>query len=208
MPASEAAPTALLGPRFYDAVTYAGSLHGRQLRKGTTIPYLSHLLGVTAVVLEHGGDEDQAIAAMLHDAVEDQPRGGKTTEEIRARFGEQVLGLVLGLSDATEHPKPPWRERKERYVEHVRGATADELLISAADKLHNVRAICADLRRIGDDVWSRFKASQEEVSWYYHALIPAYRDAGFRAFIVDELERAVEEMDRLAQRSASIRPSR
>jgi len=159
-------------------------------------------------VLEHGGDEDQAIAAMLHDSVEDQPRDGRTVDEIRAKFGERVLGLVLGLSDATEHPKPPWRERKERYVEHVRTAPHDELLISAADKLHNVRAICTDLRRVGKDVWNRFHASKEDTLWYYNALIPAYRDAGLRAFIVDELERAVQEMERLAWPHLPIRPSR
>ena len=198
MPASESAPTALLGPRFYDAIAYAGSLHGRQVRKGTPIPYISHLLAVAAIVLEHGGNEDQAIAAVLHDAVEDQPRHGKTADEIRARFGERILGWVVGLSDATEHPKPSWRERKERYVQHVRTASPEELLISAADKLHNVRAICTDLRRVGEDVWSRFHASKADTLWYYNALIPAYRAAGFRAFIVDELERAVRELERLA----------
>lgn len=198
MPESEFASTAPLGPRFYDAVAYVGALHGRQLRKGTSIPYVSHLLAVAAIVLEHGGDEAQAVAAILHDAVEDQPRDGKTAQEIRDRYGARILQLVLGLSDATTHPKPPWRERKERYVAHIRTGSPDELLISAADKLHNVRSICADLRRIGDDVWDRFHASKDDVLWYYNALIPAYRAAGFRTFIVDELERAVREMERLA----------
>lgn len=192
------APDAPLTGRFNEAFRHAATLHATQTRKGTAIPYVSHLLGVAALVLEHGGDEDQAIAALLHDAVEDQPRGGRTAKEIRARFGERVASLVHRLSDATAHPKPPWRERKEAYVARVQDGTPDELLISAADKLHNVRAIVRDLRRVGPGVWDRFTASRDDALWYYRSLVTAYRQAGFDAFIVEELDLAVREMEELA----------
>jgi GTP pyrophosphokinase len=146
----------ILTERFEEALAFAARLHNAQVRKGTGIPYVSHLLAVASIALEHGADEDEAIAALLHDAVEDQ--GGDTArQEIRRRFGERVAAIVDGCTDAETTPKPPWRERKERYVAHVADAPPSVRLVSAADKLHNARAILADLRATGDAVWGRFK---------------------------------------------------
>jgi len=144
-----------LGDRFTDALAYATGLHARQRRKGTDVPYIAHLLGVAAIVLEDGGDEDEAIAALLHDAVEDQG-GQPTLAAIRARFGARVAEIVLGCTDADTVPKPPWRWRKEQYIAHVRHASASVRRVSLADKLHNARAILHDQRQIGDAVFARF----------------------------------------------------
>src|ERR1051325_12202408 len=129
-----------LTSRFEDALSFAARLHSGQLRKGTAIPYVSHLLAVASVALEHGADEDEAIAALLHDAVEDQG-GAPTREEIRRRFGDRVVEIVDGCTDAETVPKPPWRERKERYIAHVAEASPSVRLVSASDKLHNARSI-------------------------------------------------------------------
>src|SRR5919202_957739 len=146
--------------RFEEALTFAARLHSAQVRKGTTVPYVSHLLAVAAVALEHGADEDEAIAALLHDAVEDQG-GAATREEIRRRFGDRVAEIVDGCTDAETTPKPPWRERKERYVSHIASAPPSVRLVSAADKLHNARSILADLRTCGEGVWDRFRGGKE-----------------------------------------------
>ena len=122
-------------------------IHADQVRKGSEAPYISHLLGVASLVLEHGGDEDQAIAGLLHDAIEDQ--GVEQEPVIAARYGERVAAIVRGCTDADTLPKPPWRERKEAYIGHLEHAGADIWLVSCADKLYNARAICTDLRQIG-----------------------------------------------------------
>jgi hypothetical protein len=190
----------LLGERFERALQHATRLHAAQTRKGTNIPYVSHLLSVAAIVLEDGGDEDEAIAALLHDAVEDQ--GGRPTlEEIRSLFGDRVAEIVEGCSDTDVVPKPPWRRRKEIYIEHIRTARPEVLRVSAADKLHNARAILADFRRHGDALWPRFSGAREGTLWYYRTLIAAYRAAGGAGFLVDELDRTVTELERLAVRS-------
>ena len=135
----------ILSPKFDEAVAFAVELHREQPRKGTGVPYVSHLFSVAALVLEHGGTEEQAIAALLHDAVEDQ--GGKPTAEvIRARFGDSVADIVEGCTDTDVSPKPPWRERKEAYVARVRREPVHVRLVSAADKLHNARTMVTDLR--------------------------------------------------------------
>jgi (p)ppGpp synthase/HD superfamily hydrolase len=139
------------GERFEEALGYAAHLHRGHLRKGTSIPYVTHLLAVAAIVGENGGTEDEAIAALLHDAVEDQG-GPATREEIRRRFGDNVVAIVDGTSDTDITPKPPWRERKEAYVAHVRNALESVRLVSAADKLHNARSILVDLRTEGEAV--------------------------------------------------------
>ena len=143
------------GERFEDALRYAARTHARQWRKGTTIPYITHLLAVAAIVGEHGGTETEVIAALLHDAVEDQG-GAPRLQEIRERFGDEVAAIVQECSDTDRTPKPPWRERKEAYIEHLAGAAPSARLVSAADKLHNARAILADYRERGDALWSRF----------------------------------------------------
>jgi GTP pyrophosphokinase len=138
----------LLSPDFTQALVFANELHHAHWRKKPSIPYVSHLLAVASIVLEYGGDEDEAIAALLHDAVED--RGGRPTlERIKRRFGSAVADIVQACSDAEVKPKPPWRERKERYIEHVTAASASVRLVSAADKLHNARSILKDYREIG-----------------------------------------------------------
>jgi (p)ppGpp synthase/HD superfamily hydrolase len=186
----------VLTKRFDEALVYASRLHAEQRRKGTDIPYVAHLLAVAAIVLEDGGNEDEAIAALLHDAVEDQG-GDVTRQEIRRRFGDKVVEIVNGCTDAEVVPKPPWLERKKRYLEHLKGAAPEVLRVSAADKLHNARAVLADLRRHGHAVWGRFNGGREGTLWYYRRLVQAYREAG-PGFLVEELDRVVSELERLA----------
>ena len=164
----------ILSLRFDEAFAYASRLHACQQRKGTDIPYLAHLLAVTAIVLEYGGGEDEAIAALLHDAIEDQG-GPATRAEIRHRFGEHVVDIVDGCTDAETVPKPPWRQRKEAYVAHVGDASSSVRLVSAADKLHNARSILADYRQLGEALWDRFRGGRDGTLWYYRALVDAFR---------------------------------
>ena len=190
-----------LTKRFDDAFLLAHALHGTQGRKGTSRPYIAHLMGVTAIVLTHGGDEDQAIAALLHDAVEDSG-GAPTLEKIRAQFGERVAQIVEGCTDSDQMPKPPWRARKESYIAHVSTAPAEVQLVSASDKLYNVREILSDFRMIGEEVWRRFHGGRDGTLWYYRALVTAFRAspaAPEMSRLVDELAREVSELERLAQ---------
>jgi (p)ppGpp synthase/HD superfamily hydrolase len=191
--------TAPLSDRFDRALAYAAALHREQARKGTNVPYVSHLLAVAGLVLEQGGTEDQAIAALLHDAIEDQG-GAATGEAIRTRFGDGVYALVQGCTDTELDPKPPWRPRKEAYLARVRGAEASVKLISAADKVHNARTILLDYRDLGDAVWERFHGGKQGTLWYHRELVSALRDGeqteGLRR-LVDELERVVGELERL-----------
>jgi GTP pyrophosphokinase len=193
-----------LSERFNDALVYAATLHRTQSRKGTPIPYVAHLLSVAALVIEHGGNEDQAIAALLHDAIEDQ--GIETGDEIRRRYGDAVYTIVHGCSDS-ELPKgarkPPWRARKDAYVHHVMSASASEKLVSAADKLHNVRSILSDYRDIGENVWARFSGGKEGTLWYYRTLVGVLGSGDTNSGVVRlvaELDRTVSELERLATR--------
>ena len=194
-----------LSPRFDEALAYASRLHRDQLRKGGAIPYVSHLLAVTAIVLEHGGTEDEAIAALLHDAVEDQG-GPATREAIRERFGEGVVAIVDGCTDAETIPKPPWQDRKEAYIAHIAGASPSVRLVSAADKLHNTRAILADYRHLGEALWCRFNGKRDGTLWYYRALADAFRAVEFTPF-TEELDRTVAELERVAAVQSSVRIS-
>jgi len=144
----------------------------RQRRKGKNVPYIAHLLGVTSLVLEAGGSEDEAIAAIFHDAVEDQ---WTTLEDIRHRFGVQVARIVEGCSDTDQYPKPPWRERKVRYIENLRHASSDVLLVSLADKLYNAKSTLVDLRERGNNFWAIFSAGRDDYLWYYQSLVDIYR---------------------------------
>jgi (p)ppGpp synthase/HD superfamily hydrolase len=185
--------TPLLTVRFIRAVEFATAAHASQLRKGTTIPYIAHPLAVSALVIEHQGDEDEAIAALLHDVPEDQG-GLPMLEEIRARFGSRVANIVEGCTDTFESPKPPWRERKDAYIAHLASADRSTCLVSAADKLHNARAIRQDMLTHGDEVWQRFNAAPSELAWYYGALGTALRArlSGCPGLpLVDALERTV-----------------
>ena len=185
-----------LTDRFDDAFVYAHRIHRNQRRKRTERPYISHLMGVASLVLQYGGDEEQAIAALLHDAVEDCG-GAPRLKEIREKFGERVARIVNGCTDSDQMQKPPWRERKQRYVDHVRKEEPDVLLVSAADKLYNVREILMDLREHSSAVWDRFSGGREGSLWYYRALVEAFHGRAAHA-LVDELERAVSELERLS----------
>jgi len=185
-----------LSTRFERALIFATQLHAEQRRKGTDIPYISHPLGVASMVLEQGGSEDEAIAALLHDAAEDQG-GAATLEEIRRRFGDTVAAIVESCTDTMVTPKPPWRERKETYVDRVRTVSPSARLVSVADKLHNARSILTDYRLLGDALWGRFSGGKEGTLWYYRALVQAFRQAGPTP-LVDELDRVVSEIERLA----------
>lgn len=163
----------MLTTRFALAMQYANSVHAGQVRKGTTIPYISHLMAVASITLEHGANESEAIGALLHDAGEDAG-GDERIADIAQRFGDDVAAIVRGCSDTTITPKPPWRQRKEAYIAHIHDATASVILVSAADKLHNSRAILHDYYTIGDAVWARFNASQHDIIWYYRSLVSAF----------------------------------
>jgi (p)ppGpp synthase/HD superfamily hydrolase len=157
--------------RYGEALTYAAGAHDGQLRKGTSIPYIHHPVAVSALVIEHGGTEDQAIAGLLHDVLEDC--GGEHGIEIERRFGEDVLRIVQGLTDGVADStgrKPEWRDRKELYLAHLSSAPDEVVLVSAADKLHNAMAISEDHAEIGDQVFDRFRASKSETIWYYQSL--------------------------------------
>ncbi|HEY0756551.1 MAG TPA: HD domain-containing protein [Ktedonobacteraceae bacterium] len=185
----------MLSARFDEALVFASNLHVRQVRKGSNIPYLSHLLSVTALVLENDGDEDEAIAALLHDAVEDQG-GDATRQAIRRRFGEKVVTIVNGCTDADTLPKPPWHERKQRYIEHLASASPSILLVSAADKLHNARSLLRDYEVVGEQLWLRFRTGKEGVLWYYRSLIATY-NTYYPTPLTAELTRTFRELETL-----------
>ncbi len=185
-----------LSERFVEALDLARQLHANQTRKGSGIPYLAHLLSVAALVLEDGGTEEEAIAALLHDAIEDQG-GAPVRQLIAGRFGEQVAAIVSGCTDADGAPKPPWRERKEAYLRHLRTASPAVLRVSNADKLHNARATLCDYRQLGEALWSRFHGGKAGTLWYYRALAETFQ-ALRSGWLVDELARTVAEMEALA----------
>jgi (p)ppGpp synthase/HD superfamily hydrolase len=194
-----------LGFRFETALLYAARLHAEQTRKGSNTPYIGHLLGVASQVIELGGNEDEAIAALLHDAIEDQG-GAPTAAAIGALFGSHVLDIVRQCSDedpdSAERTAANWRVRKERYLQHLREAPREVLLVSLADKLYNARSILLDLHRLGDDLWERFNVGKEEQLWYYRGLVAAFRLAlqtDSLILMIDEFERVVQEIERIAQ---------
>ncbi len=182
-----------LGPRFRRAFLFAADKHAGQARKASTIPYIAHLMGVSSLVLEYGGDEEMAIAGLLHDVVEDCG-GAPMLKEIRRRFGSRVAKIVEGCTDADTMPKPPWRERKEKYLHHLKHADAETRLVSAADKLHNIRSILSDHRTVGEVVWARFKGGREGTLWYYRALLEEFlRDKPNP--LIREFKLAVQELE-------------
>ncbi len=162
----------MYGPRFESALAFACSQHHGQRRKGSGAPYITHPLAVASIVGHYGGDEDQAIAALLHDTMEDC---GVRYEEIAARYGERVARIVAACTDTTEQPKPPWRPRKEAHIAKVQSEPAEVKLVICADKLHNAQSILCDLRRatVGASVWDRFNAERDDVLWYYRAIAEA-----------------------------------
>src|SRR3954451_849596 len=191
-----------LGERLTRALNLAFELHGGQTRKGSSVPYFGHLLGVTAIVIETGASDDEAIAALLHDAAEDQGGEG-TLERIRAEFGEAVADIVESCSDSLGEPKPPWRERKRAYLEHLQEASEPALHVSLADKLHNVRTIVVDYRDLGEALWERFNAERDEVLAYYRARAGIF-SRRVPGALATELSATVSELDRLV---AAVSPA-
>jgi len=187
---------------FEKALAFAARLHAEQLRKGTEIPYISHLIAVAGIVLDNGGGRDEAIAALLHDAIEDQAAshpGGASglRREINTQFGERVLDIVESCTDAETIPKPPWMQRKQAYIAHIEHASDAARLVSCADKLHNARSVVSDLRVLGNGLWLRFAGGRDGSLWYYRKLADAFLRLGPRQ-LAEELDRTVIEMHRLA----------
>ena len=193
-----------LGARFLRAFEFAAEKHRSQTRKASTIPYITHLMGVASLVLEAGGDEDLAIAALLHDVVEDCG-GEKMLKEVRRRFGKRVAHIVDGCTDAYVIPKPAWHERKVSYIDRLKAENSDTRLVSAADKLNNVRSILSDYRALGESVWSRFNGGREGTLWYYRTL----RDEFLRSEpnrITLDFDLAVQELESLTREKENPTP--
>ena len=197
-----------LSPKFEQALHYAVLIHAGQKRKGTTIPYLAHLLGVVSIALEYGANEDEAIAALLHDAGEDAGGRGRI-EDIHLRFGKAVAEIVEGCTDSEVVPKPEWRKRKEDYIAHLPRASASVRLVSASDKLHNARSILRDYRQSGEEVWSRFNGKKEGTLWYYRTLVDAFESSGTDESVkadlpalIKELKQVVKEIELLVHEKA------
>jgi (p)ppGpp synthase/HD superfamily hydrolase len=195
-----------LGPRFERAFLFAAEKHAGQTRKTTTVPYIAHLMGVASLALEYGGDEDLAIAALLHDVVEDCG-GAAMLKEVKRQFGRRVAKIVDGCTDSYGEPKAPWRERKENYLRHLKSADAGTRLVSAADKLNNVRSILSDYREVGESIWERFNGGREGTLWYYRALLGEFQ-RGKMNRLVREFEIAVLQLETDAGVKRSRQPKR
>jgi (p)ppGpp synthase/HD superfamily hydrolase len=187
-----------LSAQFEKALLYATRAHCNQTRRKTGIPYIAHILGVTAIALEYGANETEAIGALLHDTVEDCG-GAERLRDIRAKFGDDVARIVDGCTDTDQTPKPPWLERKRAYLERLKDSDSSTRLVSASDKLHNTRAILADLRRNGLEVFERFSGKKGGTVWYYRALVTAFREHGDHADLIDELDRVVSEIEKFVR---------
>ncbi len=194
-PSNEARSTGY-SKRFDEALVWASELHRRQTRKGKDVPYINHLMAVAAIIGTHGGDEDQVIAGLLHDAIEDCVGAVPgIVDQIRARFGDRVLAIVEGCTDSYEERKSDWRPRKEAYIANLRSLPDDSpiLLVSLADKVHNARSIVRDLDKVGQELWERFTATREESLWYYGSLAEIF-GAKRPGYLARELEGLVRQM--------------
>lgn len=187
----------ILGERFEEALQFAARLHQSQTRKTNDFPYISHLMAVSALVIQDGGSEDEAIAALLHDAAEDQG-GEETLTMINALFGEVVAEIVAACSDTLEEPKPPWRERKEKYIEHIRHASPSVHRVALADKLHNARSILRDLREMGSALWGNFNGGKAGTLWYYRTLYEILAESN-QGYLIEELGRVIDQIEELAK---------
>ena len=185
-----------LSARFDEALLYATRLHADQTRKASGVPYVAHLLEVAAIVLQHGGSEDEAIAALLHDAVEDQG-GAATRDEIERRFGKHVAEIVDGCTDTDVTPKPAWRERKEKHLAQLCHASPSVCLVAAADKLANARSLVKELSEQGNDLWQAFRGGREGTLWYYQSALVTL-EPSVPAALATELRQKVEELVQLA----------
>lgn len=191
-------PEIRTSPRLAEAFAYAERIHRGQTRKKTLTPALSHLMAVASLVLENGGDEEEAMAALLHDGPEDCA-GERTLREIRELFGDRVAHIVEGCTDSMKQPKPPWQDRKSAYIDHLHQADASVLLVSLADKVHNARSLVVEYRSVGETLWQRFSATRDQSLWYYTSLMQVFEevqpDRG--AVLVRELALALEELSGL-----------
>jgi (p)ppGpp synthase/HD superfamily hydrolase len=191
-------PAMILSPRFEQALVYAAAIHSGQSRKTANVPYIAHLLSVAGLALEHGANEDEAIAALLHDAAEDAGGEGRLAD-IRRRFGEDVARIVADCTDTCDVPKPPWRGRKEAYIAHLPQSSRGGLLVSCCDKLHNSRSIVAELREhCAAETWRHFKGGRDGSLWYYRTLADYFATTDLPRGLVDELRRTVDAMESLA----------
>jgi (p)ppGpp synthase/HD superfamily hydrolase len=195
-----------LSRNFERALVYATRIHGGQLRKKTRIPYIAHILGVTAIAMEYGATETEAVGALLHDAVEDCG-GAKRLHDIERKFGKAVAKIVEGCTDTDQTPKPPWLARKKAYIAHLRRAPVSTQIVSAADKLHNLRAILMDYRTERDKLWSRFNGGKEGTLWYYAALLAAFRGGKRLAPLLAELDRTLTTLEALANNGHRVNQS-
>jgi (p)ppGpp synthase/HD superfamily hydrolase len=194
----EQMPHVELTSRFFYAIAYAAEAHKAQVRKSTNIAYISHPFGVASLVLEAGGDEDQAIAALLHDVAEDCGGESRITE-IASLFGPRVAHIVRGCSDslaANEAEKAPWKERKEAHLSHLRNSDEDILLVTAADKTHNARAIATDIQHIGEKVWERFNSDSSSILWYYNSMLTVLEERGVTPSLLNPLKTAISIMEK------------
>jgi (p)ppGpp synthase/HD superfamily hydrolase len=189
----------MLSEKFIQAVSIANVFHKGHVRKGTQIPYISHLMAVASLVMEGGGSEDEIIAALLHDAVEDCG-GEPILDEIKKHFGQNVASIVDDLTETYENPKPPWKGRKEAYISHIKEANPSVRLVSCADKLHNVRCILSDYRQEGETLWNRFSASKEETLWFYQSMANVLCASGRGLKIYADLDSAVKELGKIIKR--------
>ncbi len=200
-PMQQSDPEQQMLSRFEEALVFAAQKHKAQTRKGTSIPYIAHLMQVSGIALENGADEDEAIAALLHDVMEDQD---VTQEELTRRFGPAVAAIVVGCSDSASTNKPEWKQRKDVYISHILTASKSIRLVSSCDKLHNARAILADYQELGDDLWSRFTVGQGDILWYYRSLVDKFQEAQAQqgeppSRVVAELARVVGDLERQMQ---------
>lgn len=179
--------------RFAKAVELATRLHDGQVRKGTSIPYIAHPIAVASLVIEYGGTEDESIAALLHDTVEDCG-GTSVLNEIIAQFGDNVATIVDGCTETLVTPKPPWIERKNKYISHMKTASPSVRLVACADKIHNIRSLNIDYRKEGESVWERFRGNKQETLWFYQKVLQALKDAGEDRPIIIDLEKEVMEL--------------
>lgn len=200
----QADSTVGLSSRFADALAFAFEVHREQTKKGSSVSYISHLLEVTGTVLTYGGDEDEAIAALLHDSVEDHS-DIVSFASLSKRFGARVAAIVESCSDTSVSPKPPWKSRKQHYIEHLHSADESVMIVSAADKLSNARAVIKDFRELGDRVWTRFNAGKDDQLWYYRSVtvVLMQRGQGTRVQpLIEELSRAVRKLESLCGSAA------
>jgi (p)ppGpp synthase/HD superfamily hydrolase len=191
------------GPRFEEALVFAARLHREQVRKGSGVPYINHLLAVASLVGENGGSQEEVISALLHDAIEDQG-GSHARESIRERFGDGVVAIVDECTDADVVPKPPWRARKEAHVTRLQQASVSALRVIAADKLHNARSLVADLREHGEGVWSRFNGGKDGTLWYYRAVVDILQKR-LGGALVWELNQVVEVLSRTSGAAEGVK---